>query len=172
MKIQNPNDKYQRIKSHMSFCGQSLFEVVFALGLVSVILIAIVGLSTGSIRNSTYTKNNVLVTQEAQTGTEWLRSQRDADWNAFKGHATLGGKTWCISSLDWSTANPCGAAQYITGTQYKRQVTLWTKDNFPPPPAPPDTIVDTVDAEVVVTWIDSQGTHEVKNQTSYTDWRR
>lgn len=156
--------------------GQSLFEVVFALGLVSVILIAIVALSTGSIRNSTYTKNNVLVTQEAQTGTEWLRSERDGGWDLFKGKATALGKTWCISDLDWNSANSCGASQYINGTLYKRQVILTTADRFPGggsvPTPTPDGIIDTIDAVVVVTWTDSQGTHEVKNQTSYTDWRR
>jgi Tfp pilus assembly protein PilV len=162
---------------HGSLLGQSLFEVIFAMGLVSIILIAIVALSTGSIRNSTYSKNNVVVTQEAQTGTEWLRSERDKCWvtqtspacTGFITRSSASGTTWCLNNLNWSSPGACSTSSYITGTLYQRQVVLTSKDNFP---STPDGVIDTVEAVVVVTWVDSQGTHEVRNQTSYTDWRR
>lgn len=151
--------------------GQSLFEIVFALGLVSLILVAIVSLSTQSIRNANFSKNNVLATNEAQAATEWLRSQRDQGWTTFLTKATAPDPTYCLPDLStWPSSGACASNAYVTGsTIFKRTVVLNSRDAQP---SGGDGTLDTVDAEIIVTWNDSQGFHQVKNQASFTDWRR
>jgi len=40
--------------------GQSLFEVLFSIAIISIILIALVSLVAGSVRNSDFSQNNAL----------------------------------------------------------------------------------------------------------------
>lgn len=75
--------------------GQSLFEVVVAVGIASVVLIAIVSLSTVSLKSSISNKNNTLATKYAQDGMEWIREQRDKDWENVTDHVT-GGSYDCL----------------------------------------------------------------------------
>jgi Tfp pilus assembly protein PilV len=156
------NPKYKR---EVRFRGQSLFEVIFALALASIVLVAIVSLSVTSIRNSTYSKNSVQATQLAQETTEWLRGQRDVDWAAFLARANSAGRQWCISSLAWPSASgSCGPS--VPNTVFTRSITLTSGD------IDGNSIIDTVDADIIVSWTDSQGTHDSRNRARFTDWRR
>ena len=159
--------------------GQSLFEIVFALGIAAIILIAMAGLATTTLRNSTFSTDNATATQLASQATEWLRSERDACWTTqtdssgivlctgFATRALTTGRTWCLSTLSWpGSSGGCSSSSLVTGTNYTRSVVLTSKDADAIPG------IDTVDAKVVVSWTDSQGTHDVTNQASYTDWRR
>jgi len=145
--------------------GQSLFEVIFALGIAAIILVAMASLATTSIRNSTFSKDSAAATQLASQTTEWLRSERDTSWTLFVARSTSLGKTWCLSTLAWpGSSGACGPQ--VTGTIFTRSVTLTSKD------ADTNPGDDTVVADILVTWSDAQGTHDIKNQASYTDWRR
>ena len=56
--------------------GQSFFEVIIALALVSIVLVSLVMLAAVSVRTTTFarTKNNA--TRLTQEAIEWARSQR------------------------------------------------------------------------------------------------
>lgn len=147
--------------------GQSLFEVVFALGIAAVVLIAMASLATSSVRNSTFSTNSVTTTQLASQATEWLRGQRDSGWTAFVARANTSGVTWCLPDLTWPGASgACGASSVVPGTIYTRYVVLTSRD------IDGNTVIDTVDAEIIVRWTDSQGNHESKNNARFTDWRK
>lgn len=156
-----------KIQLHKLSTGQSLLEVIFALGIAAVVLISMAGLATTSVRNSTFSKNSVTTTQLAAQATEWLRSNRDSGWMAFVARASSPGTKWCIRDLAWpGAAGPCGSTDYVTGTNYIRYIVLTSKD------IDGNTVIDTVDATIVVQWSDAQGLHESKNDTRFTDWRR
>jgi Tfp pilus assembly protein PilV len=149
----------------MNTKGQSLFEVIFALGIAAIILVAMASLSASTLRNSSFSTDSATTTQLSSQATEWLRSQRDANWAAFAARATTTGTTWCLSSLAWpAAAGACGPK--VDGTVYTRSVILKSRDADSTPG------VDTIDAAITVSWSDSQGTHDVKNNASYTDWRK
>jgi len=169
--ILNKDVKGTRRIYHLSFIighfpsGQSLFEVVFALGIAAIILIAIATLATSSVRNSNFSKESVTGTRLAQEVTEWLRQERDRDWSAFAARANAIGRTWCISALSWpGTSGGCGAL--VPGTNFTREITLTSKD------LDSNSVIDAVDAVIVIKWDDAKGTHSVTNQTLYTVWRR
>lgn len=134
--------------------GQSLFEVVFAIAVASLIITGIVTVVTASLRNSEFSRNNALANRYAQEGQEWLRGQRDLDWAAFASHA--GANTWYLCSPTTWTTSSCT----ITNVAFSRRAVLTAVN--------PSTIT----ATVTVSWSESQGTQEVVLITVYTDWKR
>ena len=141
--------------------GQSLFEVVVAVGLSALILVGIASLSSASVRNSGYSRNNAQATKYAQEALEWLRSQRDAGWNNLLDHSNDTGKVHCINTLPPSAWDVIVCQDMISGTTFSRTVTLTTDSS--------DS--NKIDAFVTVSWTDAQGTHNVKSQTRFTNWR-
>ena len=144
--------------------GQSLFEVVMALGVIAVITVGVVSLSVNAIRNAAFSKNKTLAGRYAQEATEWLRSQRDTDFKAFYDHATVF-TTYCLPALGWSITRSCNSSdsEKITGTPLFRLISFSTT-----------TISGKVviQADIKVYWTDAQGYHEVRSATSFTDWRQ
>lgn len=149
-----------KLKSYNLQRGQSLFEVVLALGVVTAICVGIVSLTVSSIRNASFSKNKTLAGRYAQEATEWLRSQRDADFDVFKANAV---GTRCLKDLVWTGGASCTATNNISGTILFRKVSFTTIS--------PDgkTIIE---ADVVVYWNDAQGYHETRSATSFSDWRQ
>ncbi len=138
--------------------GQSLFEVLFAVAVATIILVGVVSLSTTSIRNTSYSNNNALATKYAQEAVEWLRGERDADWSAFYNESSPAGNTHCLGELSWTAACP------IPNTIFSRDVFL---DRITT--ADPD---DAIEAIIEVIWQDAQGEHKVRTVSRFTDWRK
>ena len=146
--------------------GQSLFEVVLALAIATIIIVAMVALAASAVRNSNFSKNKTLATRYSQEATEWLRGERDADFDAF--FARAANPLYCLKSLSWTeaTIGGCSAGQEIADTVFKREVGFARS-----------TIIvgglpkNVVEAEVNVYWQDAQGVHEVRSVTNFTDWR-
>ena len=138
--------------------GQSLFEVVLSLAVISIIVVALVFLASNSVRNTTFSKNKTVSARFSQETVEWLRGERDSDWDAFFLRA-LTSENYCMRVLDWSDLGTCASDDYVDGTTLVRELTL--------------TIIspDQVQAEVEVSWEDSQGAHQTRFVTDYTDWR-
>ena len=63
--------------------GQSLLEVLVALAIVVIVILALVGVTTVSIRNATFAKNRALATKYAQEWMEEARKSRDEDSISF-----------------------------------------------------------------------------------------
>lgn len=149
------------LKNKILQSGQSLFEVVVALAITALIIVSLVSLASNSVRNSTYSKNNALAATYAQELTEWFRSQRDADIATFTTN-TLS-PTWCFPTLSWNYLGACNGGNPIPTTQFFREATFTT------------SLVNgktLIQADVTVSWDDSQGTHKVKSSTNYSDWRQ
>lgn len=141
--------------------GQSLFEVVVALAISALIIVTLVSLVSSAIRNSNFSKNKSLAARYAGEVSEWLRGERDSDIDGFFGQRAISGLTYCLPSLApavWPTAGECGAGVVIPGTLFFREVTF-------------SGAVPTIQADISVEWTDSQGIHEVRNTTNFTDWR-
>lgn len=137
--------------------GQSFFEVIVALGLISIVLITLVTMGSASIKASTFARNQTQANRYTQQAVEWLTGEKTASWATFKTHATS--ITWCLDSLWWQKPNPCGSSDIISGTIYKRSVTF--------------TIIDpsTIQADISTVWVDAQGSHSVPASTIFTNWK-
>lgn len=137
--------------------GQSLFEVVLSLAVITVIIVALIILAANSIKNANFSRTQTLATTYAQEANEWLRSERDKDFDAFSDNALV--PTYCLVDLSWDNPSACGANDFISGTTLQREASF-TIDS-----------PTSIEVEVVVYWEDSQGSHEVRTTTDFTDWR-
>ncbi|MFC1625462.1 hypothetical protein ACFL1Q_00265 [Patescibacteria group bacterium] len=129
------------------------------MGVSTLIIVALVALTAVSIRNATYSKNKTLASRYNQEAVEWLRGERDKDFDTFVGNAT--NIVWCISELNWESNTRCSSSQKIESTPFVREVEFSV-----------DTAEKTIiEANVSVAWEDSQGMHDVRSSTNFTDWR-
>lgn len=141
--------------------GQSLFEVVLALALSTLIIVALVSLVSNSIKNSTYSRNKTYATHYTQEASEWLRGQRDGDWDVFSTNylfCPTPPHVQCFDTLAWGNCGACSDTEFI-GDLFKREISF------------SDIEADSVTVEVKTYWTDSQGIHEVRSNTILTDWR-
>lgn len=140
--------------------GQSLFEVILALAMATLIMVALVALASSSIKNSGYSRNKTYATRYTQEASEWLRGQRDDDWDSFYTNFTFCAPSYvqCLDTLSWGNCGECVEEEIIDNI-FKREVTFF------------DIAADRTTIEITTYWTDSQGIHEVRNSTILTDWR-
>lgn len=67
--------------------GQTLVEVLIALGAATLIVSAIVVVVLSSLGNAQFTKNQNLATQFAQEGIEVVKSKAQSNWSSFSSYA-------------------------------------------------------------------------------------
>ena len=140
--------------------GQSLFEVMFALSVAAMILVAVVALVATSIRNSTFSKNKALANKYASELSEWLKKERNNGWNSFSQQLGTTDSNWCMVDLLWTgQKHSCAASDFITSTIFKRQMDVTAGTN-------------SYEFSITVTWSDGLGDHETKSTTVLTDWNQ
>lgn len=100
--------------------GQTILEVVFAVGLVSLILVTLIGVITIAIRDARIAKNQSLATKFATEGLEALRTIRDANWNNLASSVTDCNKTKASylyqSSQVWTLRFTPSYDQFVNST--------------------------------------------------------
>lgn len=155
------------MKTKKIVSGQSLFELVVAVGVVALIVMSVVSLVSNSIQNSSFSKNQSLAARYAEEGTEWLRQQRDTDIDNFFKKVQTAPFTWCLNQepltdLASTSHSACGST-VINQTPFIREV----KFTITTPSGKTIAIAD-----VKVSWQDAKGTHSVLNSTQFADWRQ
>lgn len=148
--------------------GQSLFELVIAIGISALIIVVLVSLVSSALQNAAFAKNETLAGKLAQESTEWLRGQRDSDINIFITNVSSYPYevARCFNSLAWTAVGPCGVGDNIAGL-FVRQI------SFKQVNAVIDGVIkNIIQANVSVSWTDSKGIHEVTNATNFSDWRQ
>ncbi len=145
--------------------GQSLFEVVVALAVVTLIIVAIVNLATNSIRNSDFSRDKTLAARYSQEALEWLRGQRDTNFASFEANVLASGSDTprCFAALNWTLLGACEPSQVIVGTKFRREG-YFNIDQL--------SGKTRIEATIVVHWSDAVGDHEVRSTTRLTDWRQ
>jgi len=122
--------------------GQSLVEVVLALGVAVVVILALVKTTVVSMRNANFAKNEALATKYAQEAIESVRLLRDrSDWETFTSD---------------NCKNPPGLD--TLPSPFSRTITCTGDEN-------------TRDVTAKIEWTDSTGTHETKLETKLTNWK-
>ena len=145
--------------------GQTLFEVVVGLAVVGIVLIALASLSVQSVGNTNFSVSKSQATRLTQEGSEWIRNQRDLDWDNLANRVNVGGQsTYCLNNLSWNSG-ACNSSEKVSGTEFYRQVTLRGFDNDGSPG------LDTVSVGVVTYWVDSVGRREARTTTLLSNWK-
>jgi len=122
--------------------GQSLIEMVVAIGIVIVIIVALVAVATISINNANFSRNQALATKYAQEGIEEARKLRDGEGDSF-----------------FVDNHPSCNVTDMPATGFSRQRTCSFDGD------------KTMTVTVVVSWTDAKGTHKSELTTRLTNWK-
>lgn len=86
--------------------GFTLVEVLIFTLLISFLFIALIILSVNSLFQTKVNEHKILATYYAEELREWLRSQKDADWNAFIAQLASNSYGMCFLSTPSSWNGP------------------------------------------------------------------
>ena len=163
--------KFQGSLARTSTRGMSLLEILLALGVVAMVLVAMVKIAVLSVGSSTYARQQAVATRYATEGLEWVRSQRDRlGWDLFYDKISSRSFGYCLSTLDWNggepsegSATPCGAG-VITVVGGDSEFTRYLMVEV-------ITANDSVEVVSKVSWNDSRGTHASQATQRITRWQ-
>lgn len=144
--------------------GQSLVEVVIALGVVVVLAVSLVAASLVTQRSARSAKNNTQATKLVQQGIENLRIFRDR-----QGFSALANDNcWVLINTsdtdvgNWKLANtpsaPCPESILLAETTFRRSIKIENGANS-----------NQKKVTVEVTWVDSSGIQKVTNVTNLSN---
>lgn len=143
-----------------STSGQTLVEVIVAIGVVVLLVTGLIVSTSMTLKASQYGKMRSLGTQYAQEAIESTRNLRDSGWNAFFSLYGGGGVSpisWCLNKAgEWSQM--VGVCLPNIDSFYTRVVTFTWDD--------PRMKVD-----VAVTWVDGAKTYSSLVSTFFTQWK-
>ncbi len=140
--------------------GQTLIEIIIAIAVAVLVIAAIAQVATVGSRNATYSQTRTKASEYAQEATEWLRSQRDKNWNVFANHDL----TYCINTLPADIGTLPATGTGTCGASYLDVIFQRTmRFEYISP--------NQRNITVAVSWTDSKGLHSVSVQTTLTNWR-
>lgn len=140
--------------------GQSIIEIIIALAMMVLVLLALVWISIVAVRNANFSKNQALASQYSQELLEWLRSERDDDWTAFVSRAGAAGAptSYCFQNLSWPGSGACSSGQTV-GAIFLRQGSL------------EQVVAGRVQVVITTTWQDASGPHQSALTSYLTNWK-
>lgn len=115
------------------------------------------------LRASKINERKIIATRYAEEVMEWIRAERDIDWNQFVLQAQSGGTTqWCFNSatLVWSSS-PC---LYTLDSQFKRTARLYSITSA--------GAIYQVNVAVNVEWLEGGKTYSVPLNSTVSIWER
>lgn len=147
-------------RRHAHNQGQTLLEIVVAVGVIAVVLTALVTAVTASLRFSQAGRFRSQAVKFAQEGIELTRKLRDTrPWAEFTTYSGTGTADWCLDeSGQWTASDGTGCP--ITPTSnFWRTVTLTLNGNV-------------MDVTSVVSWGERTQSSTVSLRTYLSDWRQ
>lgn len=146
----------QRLKNSQ---GQSLVEVLVAVGAMSLLLVALLALVSLSIRNSRLAKDRAQAVALAQEGVELMRAYRDYSWTEFSSIAQAEEYdlpyTWTV---EMGLSDVCIKTATINDLFY-RCVRV-------------DMVANEAEVEVRVAWMEGSQLQETTQLTKLSLWER
>lgn len=148
--------------------GQSLFELVSVVFVISMGLLALVSLSARAVSNTSQSRDKSIAGRLTQEGIEWIRSERDrVNWATFRNsYSSVAGVTYCLNVLSattWTQNTGCSSGMVVSlngqPSNFVRSALLTRTSD------------DSVNVIVVTNWVDGTGSRESRVTTTLTSWR-
>lgn len=139
--------------------GQTLLEIVVALGVIAVVLTGLVTAVTASLRYGQASKYRSQGVKYAQEGLELTRKLRDTSpWADFLAYSN-GSGIWCLDQAGVWTVSTGSGCPIVAGSTFWRTITF--------------TVNGTVmDVTSEVSWGQRNLSSTVTLRTFFSDWRQ
>lgn len=130
--------------------GQILVELLLALAVATVTIVALAGVTTRSVSNAGFARSQSQASSLASEAIEWIRGYRDQNgWSNFN---FLNGD-YCLQDLGWDTLGPPTCPPItVSGTDFVRQAILEAHGS-------------STDVAVTVTWSQRGKTYSARQTT-------
>lgn len=154
--------------------GFSLIEVIIFVAILSIFLVTAATITTLSMHQNSLQINKIKAVHYNDQLLEWLRSEKDRDWNNLTEKATSlpGGSVYCFCSedLSWATASikadKSACCPTPLSSLFKRYVTLSSSIYAPTGFSPSSQIEVTIDTD----WQEAGNSYSTKLHTLFTPW--
>lgn len=135
--------------------GQTLAEIVVALGIVLILLSGLVSGATSAVKTNSQTQKRSLAVTYSQEALELSRKLRDEDWDSFQARSGL----WCLNKDGvWTQGAP--SCPVNIDSFYTRGVTFtWNEAG------------SRMEVVATVSWPDGGSTHQSQLTTFFTQWQ-
>lgn len=143
--------------------GFSLIEVLIFITVMSLFFVSAAAVVSVVVKNMKVNEHKILGTRFAQEAVEWLRSEKEVDWNSFSERAPSNDAPaeYCLNSLAWNSM-PC---DYSLKTLYQRTVTLKSIESV-------GGYKYQVDVSVMVKWNEPGRAYSVPINTTFSIWEQ
>jgi hypothetical protein len=147
--MMSPSTKMKNLR-----LGQMLLEMVLAIAITGMVLVAVANITTQGLAGSNFSKSRTEANGYATELIEWMRKERDTPSSSFWSKEPLvvgSSANYCFISLSW----PAGTGVCtlpISGTPYYRNVTLKNVDSAG----------KQMEIQVVVTWKEGTSNNDHK----------
>lgn len=140
--------------------GQTLVELVVAIGVVAAVLVALVSAVTSSLRYAQASRHRSIALKLAQEGMELTRRLRDTNgWSVFMTYATTNAGKWCVDvSGAFTESDGTGTCPLSAESPYWRLITFSFTD-----PA--------MNVTAAVSWGERTTQSTVLLTTHFTQWK-
>jgi type II secretory pathway pseudopilin PulG len=139
--------------------GQTLAEVVVAIGVVVLLVSGLIFATSVTLKASQYGKSRSQAVQYAQEAVEAARNLREGGWTAFSAYGGALPISWCLDKSGIWTASS-GSCTANIDSVYTRTVTFtWEPSN------------SRMKVDVLVSWTDGNKTYTVPITTYITQWK-
>lgn len=135
--------------------GQSLVEVIVAVGIVILLVTGLLVGTTNAIRSSQFSTMKSRATRYSQEGLEITRNLRDTSWVSFSAKSG----PWCLSEDGtWTQGNP--TCPVNIANRFTRTMTFtWDAGN------------NRMKVDSLVSWKDGVAVHTSQIITYFTQWK-
>lgn len=139
--------------------GQTLLELVVAIGVVAIVITALVAAVTASLRYSQSTRLRSRGVKYAQEGLELSRKLRDTNtWSTFDSYAN-GSGSWCLDENGaWVVDTASGNCPVSVGNNFWRRVHFVRNDPI-------------MEVTVSVSWGERNTPSSIELKTHFTQWK-
>jgi len=148
------------MKSKLFIRGQTLVELIIAVGVVGIVVMALISAVTASLRFSETSRFRSKGVKYAQEGIELARALRDSSpWTDFLAYSGAGSASWCLNGSGvWSADSGSGECPIEAGSTFWRKVDFTWNDPL-------------MTVAVTVNWGQRNSISTVNLETNFTQWR-
>lgn len=136
--------------------GFSLVEVLVFVTILSLFFVTALTVTTFNLRNLKIQEHKILATRYAEEGMEWVKQEKEDDWQVFTTHT---GTNYCLNTLSW-TSDLCTTYSLGSPGFFKRDL-LITNSGSP---------VEKITGNLTVSWMENNVEQTVVLKSVFNLW--
>ena len=153
----------KKVLSLRNRIGFSLIEVLVFITIISLFFITAVTITVFSLKNSKIQQYRILATRFAEEGMEWVKQEKEDDWQVFTLHDDSAGPgvSFCLNSLDWNTKTNCNGIYSLGPPNIFKRILVITNSGNP---------ANSIKVNVTVSWLENSFEQKITLKSVLNLW--